>query len=104
MTWHAIYREDTGHLVSVASVVPAEGDRPAGLTYAPLVDRPASDDLWDPVSRTFAGKRPPPPAAVDPADAILAEVVKTESLTLRQRLAIRAAVITVLEPTREASV
>lgn len=101
MTWHAIHDEATGRLVSVASVVPAAKDRPAGLTYVPLAARPADDDLWDEATRAFASKRPPPPPPPDPADEVIVELRKTETVGARLETAIRAAITAVRTRGRE---
>lgn len=101
MIWHAIHETTTGRLVSVASVVPIAKDRPPGLTYVPLVARPADDDLWDEATRTFAGKRPPPPPPPDPADEVLVELRKTETVGARLETAIRAAIAAVRTKGRE---
>lgn len=74
MTWHAVYEEATGQLISVATVLPEAGLR-KGLVSVSLGDvKPDWSTLeWDPKTLGMTAK-PPPPVPVDRVDDLLAKV------------------------------
>lgn len=73
MTWHAVYEEATGQLVSLATVLPEELRR--GLASLELgEDKPDwSTSEWDPKTLGMVPK-PPPLPEVDRVDDLLIKV------------------------------
>lgn len=65
--WAALYRTDTGALVSVGTVV--TGELPPGTAVLPLADRPSDSEMWDESSRTFVPR--PAKVLVDRMDDLI---------------------------------
>ena len=69
MDWFAVAEEETGRLVSVATVVASP--LPPGLIALPLPTRPPDDEMWDAGSQSFVPR--PPKVLVDRLDDLKAD-------------------------------
>lgn len=80
MTWNAVYRDSTGELLSVGTVLP-EGGVARGLTVKEYAVRPDTRGMrWNPVTREFDDHTAELPENVREAD------IKALSVAGRQAL------------------
>lgn len=81
MNWYAVYKADSGELVSTGSVV-AEV-LPAGLASVALASEPDGAQQWNPAARAFE--------PIPPESAGLAPIDFMRRFTMGEEAAIRAA-------------